>query len=131
MVLGGPFLPHIKDILYSKAASLSSPVVLASDIGSGSSIKGIINKNGIGLCQSCDIVIQDEKDEKPVSFKDFVFFYLKQDIHFLFSTICTSYTQIVELGDVNLRMLGHHQLQNAVTATCASLCLRDQGINTC
>lgn len=36
--------------------------------------------------------------------------------------------QIVELSDVNLRMLGHHQLQNAVTATCVSLCLRDQGI---
>ncbi|KAF8118579.1 hypothetical protein N665_0004s0060 [Sinapis alba] len=98
VVLGGPFLPHIEDILRSKAASLSSPVVLASDIGSGSSIKGIINKNGTGLCQSCDIVIQNEKD-RP----------------------------IVELGDVNLRMLGNHQLQNAVTATCVSLCLRDQG----
>ncbi|WZZ02202.1 hypothetical protein YC2023_074530 [Brassica napus] len=99
VVLGGPFLPHIEDILRSKAASMSSPVVLASNIGSGSSIKGIINKDGIGLCQSCDIVIQNEKDDKP----------------------------IVELGDVNLRMLGHHQLQNAVTATCVSLCLRDQG----
>ncbi|CAN6875412.1 unnamed protein product [Brassica oleracea var. botrytis] len=99
VVLGGPFLPHIEDILRSKAASMSSPVVLASNIGSGSSIKGIINKDGIGLCQSCDIVIQSEKDDKP----------------------------IVELGDVNLRMLGHHQLQNAVTATCVSLCLRDQG----
>jgi folylpolyglutamate synthase len=73
---------------------------LASNIGSSSSIKGIINKNGIGLCQSCDIVIQNEKDDQP----------------------------IVELSDVNLRMLGHHQLQNAVTATCVSLCLRDQGI---
>ncbi|CAH2069920.1 unnamed protein product [Thlaspi arvense] len=90
VVLGGPFLPHIEGILRSKAASMSSSVVLASNIGSSSSIKGIINKNGIGLCQSCDIVIQDEKDDvKP----------------------------IVELGNVNLRMLGHHQLQNAVTAT--------------
>ncbi|KAF2551201.1 hypothetical protein F2Q68_00035874 [Brassica cretica] len=83
VVLGGPFLPRIEDILRSKAASMSSPVVLASNIGSGSSIKGIINKDGIGLCQSCDIVIQSEKDDKP--------------------------------------------LQNAVTATCVSLCLRDQG----
>ncbi|KAL0737248.1 hypothetical protein Bca4012_013458 [Brassica carinata] len=100
VVLGGPFLPHIEDILRSKATSMSSPVVLASNIGSGSSIKGIIiNKNGAGLCQACDIVIQNEKDDKP----------------------------IVEIGDVNLRMLGHHQLQNAVTATCVSLCLRDQG----
>lgn len=70
MVLGGPFLPHIEDILRSKAASMSSPVVLASNIGSGSSIKGIINKDGIGLCQSCDIVIQSEKDDKPVSLRD-------------------------------------------------------------
>ncbi|KAL1225603.1 Dihydrofolate synthetase [Cardamine amara subsp. amara] len=99
VVLGGPFLPHIEDILRSKAASMSSSVTLASNIGSSSSVKGIINKNGIGLCQSCDIVIQNEKDDKP----------------------------IVELSDVNLCMLGHHQLQNAVTATCVSLCLRDQG----
>ncbi|VVA95851.1 unnamed protein product [Arabis nemorensis] len=99
VVLGGSFLPHIEGILRSKAASLSSSVILASNIGSNSSIKGIINKNGIGLCQSCDIVIRNERDDKP----------------------------IVELGDVNLRMLGHHQLQNAVTATCVSLCLRDQG----
>ncbi|CAN7125996.1 unnamed protein product [Brassica rapa subsp. narinosa] len=56
--LGGPFLAHIKDIIYSKAASLSSPVVLASSIGSG--------------------------------------------------------RLIVELCDVNLRMLGNHQLQNDV-----------------
>ncbi|BAB08519.1 folylpolyglutamate synthase-like protein [Arabidopsis thaliana] len=97
--IGGPFLPHIEGILRSKAASVSSSVILASNIGSSSSIKGIINKNGIGLCQSCDIVIQNEKDDQP----------------------------IVELSDVNLRMLGHHQLQNAVTATCVSLCLRDQG----
>ncbi|CAH8277793.1 unnamed protein product [Arabidopsis lyrata] len=99
VVLGGPFLPHIEGILRSKAASMLSSVILASNIGSSSSIKGIINKNGFGLCQSCDIVIQNEKDDKP----------------------------IVELSDVNLRMLGHHQLQNAVTATCVSLCLRDQG----
>ncbi|KFK33006.1 hypothetical protein AALP_AA6G318000 [Arabis alpina] len=99
VVLGGPFIPHIEGILRSKAASMSSSVILASDTGSSSSIKGIINKNGIGLCQSCDIVIRKKGDDKP----------------------------IVELGDVNLRMLGHHQLQNAVTATCVSLCLRDQG----
>uniref|UniRef100_M4D9M8 Uncharacterized protein n=1 Tax=Brassica campestris TaxID=3711 RepID=M4D9M8_BRACM len=64
--LGGPFLAHIKDIIYSKAASLSSPVVLASSIGS-----------------------------------------------------------IVELCDVNLRMLGNHQLQNDVLP---HVYLRDQGM---
>nr|VDC82366.1 unnamed protein product [Brassica rapa] len=93
--LGGPFLAHIKDIIYSKAASLSSPVHWVWT--SGSSIKGITNKDGIGLCQSCDIVIQSEKDDKP----------------------------IVELCDVNLRMLGNHQLQNDVLP---HVYLRDQGM---
>lgn len=35
--------------------------------------------------------------------------------------------QFVELFDVQLYMLGSHQLQNAVTATCAVLCLRNLG----
>ncbi|KAE8664048.1 Folylpolyglutamate synthetase family protein isoform 2 [Hibiscus syriacus] len=33
----------------------------------------------------------------------------------------------IELHDLNLSMLGTHQLQNAVTATCAALCLHNQG----
>ncbi|XP_047959181.1 dihydrofolate synthetase isoform X2 [Salvia hispanica] len=35
--------------------------------------------------------------------------------------------QSIELFDLQLRLLGSHQLQNAVTATCAALCLREQG----
>ncbi|CAL5322837.1 unnamed protein product [Camellia sinensis] len=35
--------------------------------------------------------------------------------------------KVIELFDAKLSMLGSHQLQNAATATCASLCLRDQG----
>lgn len=35
--------------------------------------------------------------------------------------------QFIELFDVQLHLLGSHQLHNAVTATCAALCLRDQG----
>jgi len=35
--------------------------------------------------------------------------------------------QYIELNDVHLSMLGRHQLQNALTAACAALCLRDQG----
>lgn len=35
--------------------------------------------------------------------------------------------QSIELRDVNIYMLGSHQLQNASTATCAALCLREQG----
>lgn len=35
--------------------------------------------------------------------------------------------QFIELFNVKLSMLGHHQLKNAATATCAALCLRGQG----
>ncbi|XP_028106672.1 dihydrofolate synthetase-like [Camellia sinensis] len=35
--------------------------------------------------------------------------------------------KVIELFDVKPSMLGSHQLQNAATATCASLCLCDQG----
>lgn len=35
--------------------------------------------------------------------------------------------QSIELLDVKLCMIGNHQLHNALTATCAALCLRDQG----
>lgn len=37
--------------------------------------------------------------------------------------------QFIELLDVKLCMLGPHQLQNAATATCAALCLQNQGEN--
>lgn len=37
--------------------------------------------------------------------------------------------QFIELFDVKLQMLGIHQLQNAATATCVALCLRDKGYN--
>lgn len=98
MVLGGPFLPHIEAILRDKASSMSSPVISASDTGIGSIMKEVIVYKG-RPCQSCDMRIQAEGDFK------------------LFT----------ELFDVNLSMLGRHQLQNAVTAACVALCLRDQG----
>lgn len=98
VVLGGPFLPRIEHILRDKAFLMSSPVVLASDAGNRSKINGVSMLNGRPF-QSCDIVIRVERDLK------------------LF----------VELLDVKLYMLGTHQLQNAVTATCAALCLRHLG----
>lgn len=61
MVLGGPFKPHIEGILRDKAASMSSPVVLASDPKNRSTIKGFVVNNG-KQCQSCDILIQVDKD---------------------------------------------------------------------
>lgn len=98
VVLGGPFLPHIERILRDKASSLSSIVLSACDPGNKSAIRGLSKLYG-KPCQSCDIVIQIEKNLQ----------------------------QFIELFDVRLSMLGSHQLQNAATATCASLCLRDQG----
>ncbi|KAK4273914.1 hypothetical protein QN277_017217 [Acacia crassicarpa] len=98
LVLGGPFLPHIEHIIRHRAASLDSPVVSASDAGNRSSIRSVAMLDG-RPCQSCDIAIKVEKDLK---------------------LSC-------ELLDVKLHMLGSHQLQNAATATCMALCLRNLG----
>lgn len=46
-------------------------------------------------------------------------------VHIIFSFLAI--LQFIELCDVKLSMLGHHQLKNAATATCAALCLRGQG----
>ncbi|KAI3725706.1 hypothetical protein L1987_65498 [Smallanthus sonchifolius] len=98
VVLGGPYLPHIELILRNKASSMCSPVISASDFGNKSIIKGLSNVSGIA-CQLTDIILDMEKDLQLS----------------------------IELYDVKLRLLGHHQLQNAATATCAALCLRYQG----
>ncbi|KAL5813170.1 hypothetical protein ACOSQ3_028120 [Xanthoceras sorbifolium] len=98
LVLGGLFLPHIERILRDKALSMSSPVVSTSDAGIKSTIKGLSMLNG-RPCQSCDVILEVERDF-PMS---------------------------IELLDVKLCMIGRHQLQNAATAACTALCLRDQG----
>ncbi|KAG9448401.1 hypothetical protein H6P81_014529 [Aristolochia fimbriata] len=98
VVIGGPFKPHIEAILRDKAALFGSPVISASDPRIQSVVKGI-NWQNEEFSQLCDLVIQIEQDLK------------------LF----------IELNNVSLRMLGKHQLQNAVTATCAALCLRELG----
>ncbi|KAF7816726.1 dihydrofolate synthetase isoform X1 [Senna tora] len=98
LVLGGPFLPHIECIIRNKAASLDSPVVSASDAGNICTIKSVGMLDGRPY-QSCDITIKVEKDLK---------------------LSC-------ELLDIKLSMLGSHQLQNAATATCVALCLRNLG----
>ncbi|KAJ0101556.1 hypothetical protein Patl1_05233 [Pistacia atlantica] len=77
---------------------MCSPVVSTSDAGIRATM------NGLSLfddrpCQTCDITIQVERD-----------FQLS-----------------LELFDVSLCMIGSHQLQNALTAACAALCLRNQG----
>jgi UDP-N-acetylmuramyl pentapeptide synthase len=39
--------------------------------------------------------------------------------------------QSMELHDVKLQLLGDHQRQNAVTASCTALCLRELGNEVC
>ncbi|XP_047259857.1 dihydrofolate synthetase-like [Capsicum annuum] len=77
---------------------MSSPVVSACDPGNRSALRGFCEVSGIPR-QLCDIVLHIEKD----------------------------FDLSIELLGVKLRMLGAHQLQNAVTATCAALCLNKQG----
>ncbi|KAK6121839.1 hypothetical protein DH2020_044452 [Rehmannia glutinosa] len=100
LVLGGPFLPHIERIIRDKALSMCSPVVSASDPGNRSGLKGFSRACEMPR-QLCDILLLIERDLRV----------------------------FIELFDVQLRLLGSHQLQNAATATCAALCLRDQGWN--
>ncbi|KAK2399414.1 folylpolyglutamate synthase [Trifolium repens] len=98
LVLGGPFLPHIEHIVREKAVNMDSPVVLAYDSGNNLAVKSFSILNG-KPCQICDIEIQTVKDLK-----------LSCKLH-----------------DLKLQMPGAHQLQNAATATCVALCLRNQG----
>ncbi|XP_039044555.1 dihydrofolate synthetase-like [Hibiscus syriacus] len=98
LILGGPFLPHIDCILRERASSMCSPIISASDGRIRTSVKGINMFKG-RPSQCCDLVIQ-----------------LDHDLQLS-----------IELHDLNLSMLGTHQLQNAVTATCAALCLHNQG----
>ncbi|CAI0454241.1 unnamed protein product [Linum tenue] len=97
-VLGGPFLPHIEQIIRDRTSLMYSPVVSASDAGTRSSIKGL-SMLDCRPCQVNDLVIQAQGDLQLS----------------------------LELSDVHLQMLGEHQLQNAVTAACTILCLRNQG----
>ncbi|XP_030467103.1 dihydrofolate synthetase isoform X1 [Syzygium oleosum] len=98
LVLGGPVVPQIERILRDKASVMNSPVVLASGAGNRSVIESICFLDG-RPCQRCDVVLEVERDLQ-------------------LST---------NLLNVRMSMLGAHQLQNAVTATCAALCLRDMG----
>ncbi|KEH40416.1 putative dihydrofolate synthase [Medicago truncatula] len=98
LVLGGPFLPHIEHIIREKAVSMDSPVVSASESGNNLAVKSFSILDG-KPCQICDIEIQIVKDLK-----------LSCKLH-----------------DLKLQMPGAHQLQNAATATCVALCLRNLG----
>ncbi|XP_004498396.1 dihydrofolate synthetase [Cicer arietinum] len=98
LVLGGPFLPHIEHIIREKAVAMDSPVVSAYDSGNSFAVKSFSILDD-KPCQICDIEIQTVKDLK-----------LSCKLH-----------------DLKLQMPGDHQLQNAATATCLALYLRNLG----
>ncbi|KAK8939276.1 Folylpolyglutamate synthase [Platanthera zijinensis] len=101
VVIGGPLQPNIEHIIRNKASSLSCPVVSACDVGA-TSITRFVGRDEEIPYQSCEIHVKIED------------MALVMDM-------------FVDLRDVKLRMLGNHQLRNAVTATCAALCLRREG----
>jgi len=97
-VIGGPFSADIEQIIRDRAFLTQSPVISACDPGIKSITKCIDWDNGKPY-QCCDISIKISND-MPLS---------------------------IELCDVNLKLLGDHQRQNAVTASCTALCLRNLG----
>ncbi|KAJ8748101.1 hypothetical protein K2173_023503 [Erythroxylum novogranatense] len=98
VILGGPFLPYIEKILRDKAYMMQSPVISASDPGVKTTIKSL-----------------NVLDGRPYQFSDIS---IKMERDFQLS---------IRLSDLKMHMLGSHQLQNASTAACMVLCLRDQG----
>ncbi|KAG0450745.1 hypothetical protein HPP92_026544 [Vanilla planifolia] len=98
VVIGGPLQPNIMQIIRNKASSLSSPVVPSCDAGAKSLTKCFGREEEVPY-QYCEIHICHQGDI-PL---------------------------FLDLPDVKLRMLGKHQLQNAITATSTALCLRNQG----
>uniref|UniRef100_A0A0D3HWX9 Uncharacterized protein n=1 Tax=Oryza barthii TaxID=65489 RepID=A0A0D3HWX9_9ORYZ len=100
VIIGGPFSPDIEQILRDRAFLTQSPVISACDPGIRS-ITRCIGWDCGKPYQSCDIVIE-----------------ISNDIPLF-----------IELQDLKLQLLGDHQRQNAVTACCTALCLRELGWN--
>ncbi|XP_062202559.1 dihydrofolate synthetase isoform X2 [Phragmites australis] len=98
VVIGGPFSADIEQIIQDRAFLTQSPVISACDPGITSITKCIGWDNGKPY-HSCDINIKISND-MPL---------------------------FIDLHDVRLQLLGDHQRQNAVTASCTALCLRNLG----
>ncbi|KAF0911271.1 hypothetical protein E2562_008028 [Oryza meyeriana var. granulata] len=98
VIIGGPFSSDIEQILRDRAFLTQSPVISACH----PSIRSITRCIGWDCgkpYQSCDIIIETSNDI-PL---------------------------FIELHDVKLQLLGDRQRQNAVTACCTALCLRELG----
>ncbi|KAK3137068.1 hypothetical protein QOZ80_5BG0447280 [Eleusine coracana subsp. coracana] len=98
VVIGGPFSADIEQIIRDRAFLTQSPVISSCDPGVKSVTKCIDWDNGKPY-QRCDISIN----------------------------ISNNMPLFIELHDVKLQLLGDHQRQNAVTASCTALCLCNLG----
>ncbi|KAJ8747859.1 hypothetical protein K2173_013027 [Erythroxylum novogranatense] len=85
-----------------KAYMMQSPVISASDPGVKTTIKSL-----------------NVLDGRPYQFSD-----ISIKMERIFSWYGST---SIRLSDLKMHMLGSHQLQNASTAACMVLCLRDQG----
>ncbi|KAG8053274.1 hypothetical protein GUJ93_ZPchr0001g33073 [Zizania palustris] len=97
-IIGGPFSSDIEKIIRDRALLTQSPVISACDPGVRS----------ITRCIGWDC-------GKP---------YQRSDI---IIKVSNDIPLFIELYDVKLQLLGNHQCQNAVTACCTALCLRELG----
>ncbi|XP_006664219.3 dihydrofolate synthetase [Oryza brachyantha] len=98
VIIGGPFSSDIEQILRDRAFLTQSPIISACDPGVRSITRCIRWDCGKPY-QSCDIIIE----------------------------ISNNIPLFIELHDVKIQLLGDHQRQNAVTACCTALCLRELG----
>nr|CAD1843305.1 unnamed protein product [Ananas comosus var. bracteatus] len=98
VIIGGPLEEKIERIIKDRASVMNSSVISACDPGIRSILKCFAREDDEPR-QTCDIVVDIQKDMKLS----------------------------IKLHDLKLHMLGAHQLQNAVTATCTALCLSKQG----
>ncbi|WOL00773.1 dihydrofolate synthetase [Canna indica] len=99
VVIGGPFEPHIEHIIRHKASLMKSKVISACDPRIQNTLKCLTMEKDGKPYQTCDILIQ-----------------------------IPDLQTFINLPNVKLQLLGAHQLQNAVTATCTALSLCDQGL---
>ncbi|MCO5586968.1 hypothetical protein L7F22_040913 [Adiantum nelumboides] len=102
VVLGGPLDSHIEEIICGVAASKSSKVIRAYGEGMHYRIGGVKLEDG-GAFQCCDLTID------------------------LPSLGGLSMSWKLDKKSLQLQMLGSHQLDNALTAICTILCIREQG----
>ncbi|MCO5559800.1 hypothetical protein L7F22_013404 [Adiantum nelumboides] len=98
VVLGGPLDSHLEEIICGVAASKSSKIIRAFGEGMHYRIGGVKLENG-GAFQCCDITID----------------------------LPSSMSWKLDKKSLQLQMLGSHQLDNALTAICTILCIREQG----